>query len=349
MPEGALNKIWESSGEGLVLFSSPPAGLLLGNGGNAVKRALVKIPLGKRLRLHKGFLSLTVLAAPPVKPPIKWRVELDGATVSRELKPQLSARLDDVDVYRAVFDVSPILEGRQDFAERHLKISYDSAHPITLAEASLLSLSPIRIRHAAVYHYGLISLEPGEELWIPTMLPASFGGETVIYTTIFSRSPRASIKIKAGEVSQEASGHGLKTVELVVPSHVEKVLISYPATEIKVFPKRAAIFALVAMSREPVAPLELAVERVERRGGEVVLELVLSNRGEEPVEQVEVAARQGGVSLKELRLSGVLPGASERISLRLDVSRLQRGGRLSVHARWAKQGVSSCRTVEVEV
>lgn len=351
MAEGALSKVWESSGEGHIVFSSPSLSLLLGNGGGAVKKATVKIPLGGRLKLVKGFLSLTVLPSPPVKPPFKWRVELDGATVSREMKPQLSARLDDVDAYRALYDVSPILEGRQELAERLLKISYDSAHPITVAEASLLALSPdVRLRHSCAYYSGLLSLEPGEELKLPTAVSPVPRGETLIYAAFLSRSPRATLRIEAGEAAEEISGQGLRLAALAAPSHVEEVRISYPAPEVKLFPKRVALLSLVAVSREAPAPLRLSVEKVERRGGEVLVEVLLSNDGEEAIEGVEIAARQGGLSVRELRIDAIAPGASERVSLRLDASRLpQRGGRISICAKWSRGGVASCRTVSLSV
>ncbi|MEN2999434.1 MAG: hypothetical protein ABDH61_02530 [Acidilobaceae archaeon] len=352
MVEGALVKIREEAGEGVVgLFTASPE-LVLGEGAQALKKATIRLPpmrpRGSQVKF--SYLSVGVLVPPHLKAPLRWRMELDGVTVAREMKPQVAVELEDGHLYRAMYDTSPILSAKKNSMYGCvLRLFYDSAHPITLVEATMVNsfLVP-KASYSMAYLSGYLALEPGESVSIPIRLSQLVGEETRVTVTALVRSPRASLRITAGE-SAEVSGPGLRVVELPV-GNAPEVRIEYPPQEVKIYPKRVVVTGVVVVNRSLPTPLEVKVAEVRREGSVRTIGLLLHNPGAEPAEEVSLAIRQSMVLIKEVRLDPIGPRESATFTVSLDASRLpSRSPRLTIEARWRKEGIASSRSIDVDI
>ncbi|MCX8165433.1 MAG: hypothetical protein N3D79_02430 [Acidilobaceae archaeon] len=352
MVEGALVKIREEVGEGIVNFFTSSPELVLGEGATAVKRATIKLPpMGPRgSQVKFSYLTVGVLVPPHLKAPLRWRMELEGVTVSREMKPQMAIELDDGYLYGAMYDTSPILSAKKNSAYGCLlRFSYDSAHPITVVEASMVNgFQTQKASYSMAYLSGYLALEPGESVTIPVSLPKMVGNDTRITVTALVRSPRAGLRVVAGERA-EISGPGLKAVELSV-KEVSEVRIEYPPQEVKIYPKRAVVTGMIVLNRSLPTPLDVEVVDVRREGSERTVSLLLHNPGREVAEEVAVVIKQSTIVIKEMRVDSIRPGESTTLSVSLDVARLpSRIRRLIVEVRWNKEGIPSSKTVDVDI
>ena len=356
--EGALSKVYEGSGEGVAVFSALGANVTLGSGGLASKSFYFKIPLAKPrgCRVSSGILTIGITAPPTVKTPFRWRLELDGLTISREAKPQFSTRLEDSTFYKVAFDVRPILAAKGELAvdSYTLRALYDSAHPIVVREVSLFKVnSKPRLEHSAVYLTGALAIEPGESHTVTLRTPRSLeGGSRVLVLTLIIPSPRITLNIRSGSEQLEVSGHGFKIVELQPESEGEaRVAIDYPKPEISIYPKRVLLTNVVLIENKiPTPPLRVQTEEVTIERGLLRVKLLISNEGDEAAEDIQVALKHAMVNLKDVRIAQLEPGDATSIILETDTSRIPATARkLTVKVTWSKDGIASSKNIDLEL
>ncbi|MCX8195683.1 MAG: hypothetical protein N3F67_01160 [Acidilobaceae archaeon] len=352
MVKGGLVKIREEVGEGVLSFSFSSPELVMGEGANAVKRASLRLPPARprNAAVRFSYLTVAVLAPPHLKAPLRWRMELEGVTVAREFKPQVVMDLEEGRLMGALYDTSPILSAKKNALQGcTLRLSYDSTHPITVVEASMVNAFSLRkARYSLAYFSGFLGLEPGDKVRFPLSLPAEVGKETSVVAAALVRSPRAVLRISAGERA-EVSGPGMRVVELAAKG-AKEVEIEYPAQEVKIYPKKVVVTALLFVNRALPAPLELALLDLKKEGSSRTIELLVRNSGNEAAEDVSIAVKQSTIYVKEVRLDPIGPHESVKVSLSLDITRLpSRSPRVAIEARWTKEGIPSSRVLEVEL
>lgn len=356
--EGFLAKVYEGRGDGVVAFKALGVSSALGSGGSASKSSYFKIPLAKprECRVDMGLLSVSITTPPIVRVPFRWRLELDGLTISREAKPQFTVQLEDSLFHRIVFDVKPILasKGEATAVDGYtLKAMYDSAHPVVVRELSLFKIySKPRLEHSAVYMTGALTLEPGDSHTLTLSPPEPVGGDRVLTLTLITPSPRVTLNIKSGEELVEVSGQGFKFVELQPQRSKDvKVTIEYPKPEISIYPKKVIVTNVALIeNKAPIPPLSVQAERVEVEEGKLRVKLGLANEGDEVAEDVHVTLRHSMMNLKEARLGSLEPGEAVDVTLEADTSKLPaRTQRFLVVVTWSRDGIASSKTITLNI
>ena len=356
--EGFLAKVYEGSSDGIVAFSALGLTTTLGSGGLASKSSFFKIPLAKPsgCKVNTGILSVSLTAPPTVKTPFRWRLELDGLTISREAKPQFTVPLEDSMFYKIVFDVKPVLasKGEHTAIESHvLRASYDSAHPITIRELSLFKVySKPRLEHSALYLTGAIALDPGDSYSVSLSTPRSLGdGDRLLVLTLIIPSPRINLNLRLNEELTEISGHGFKLVEIPsIPENV-RITIEYPKPEISIYPKRVLLTnVLLVENKTPVPPLRIQADDVAVEEGKLKVKLTIANEGSESAEDVSVTLKHAMLNLKEAKLGSLEPGEVTSVVLEAETSRIPtKAQRLTIRVSWAKDGIMSSRSIVLDV
>jgi hypothetical protein len=356
--EGFLARVYEGRGSGIAAFKALGVSSVLGSGGFASKSSYFKIPLAKprECRVDVGILSVGVTAPPTVRVPFRWRLELEGLTISREAKPQFTVHLEDSLFHRIVFDVRPVLASKGESVavdSYTLKAVYDSAHPVVVRDISLFKVySKPRLEHSATYMTGALILEPGDSYTL-TLSPAeAVGGDRVLTLTLITPSPRVTLNVESGEDLVEVSGQGFKVVELQPqqPGDV-RVTIDYPKPEISIYPRKAVVTNVALIeNKAPIPPLNIYPEKVEMEGGKLRVKLSLANEGREVAEDVHVILRHSMINLKEARLGSLEPGELVDVTLEADASKLPaKTQRLLVLVTWSKDGIASSKTTVINV
>jgi len=356
--EGALTKIYEDSGEGLVFFSSSMTTSILGSSGYASKRAVVRVP-GIKLRdcrVKSSLLSIGVTAPPTVRVPFRWKLEFGNFTISREMKPQFSILLEDSIYYKVIYDTKPLFSTRRFEAleDYTLQVFYDSAHPITLREATVVNTyTKSKLGYSTTYMSGLLVLEPGDTYELKLNLPDIVGDETILYATLLIPSPRALLTLNTNIEKIEVEGPGFKVVELQAPNSKSlNVIIEYSKPEIKIYPKKVLLTNLIVVNRRlPAPPLSIHVDDVKTINNKVVIDLTITNDGSERVEDIIVSLRQAMVNIKEIKLDPLDPGRSARSTIDVDMSKLpsKTTRKITVNIKWSKEGVMASKSIDVKI
>ncbi len=356
--EGFLAKVYEGYGDGFAAFRALGVSSVLGGSGSALKSTYFKIPLAKPrgCRVDVGLLSVSISTPPILKVPFRWRLELEGLTISREAKPQFTVSLEDSLFHRIVFDVKPILAGKGEntaVESYTIRAVYDSAHPIVVRELSLFKIySKPKLEHSATYMTGALVLEPGDVHTITLNLPKQVGGDRVLTLTMITPSPRVTLNVKLEDELVEVSGHGFKVVELRPQSTGDvKVTIEYPKPEISIYPKKVVVTNVALVdNKTPVPPLNVYPEKVDVEGGRLRVKLSVANEGVEVAEDVQVTLKHAMINLKEARLGSLKPGEVAEVTLEADTSKLPaRTQRLLAIVTWSKDGITSSKTIALNV
>ncbi len=349
-----LSKLYEGAGEGIVVFSTVGVESLLGSGGEASKRVSFRVP-ALRLRgcgVEASILSIGVAASNLVKPPFKWKLEMEGFTVSREFKPQLSVSLEDSTYYKALYDVKPLVSSSRHVGAGSytLRALYDSAHPIFLREASLLIVySKAGLKYSASYMSGLIVLEPGNDYTMELSLPEDVGGDRVAYVTLVLPSPKSVLSISSGIDNVELVGPGFRLAEVKAPKGRKvTVKVSYMQPQMKIYPRKALITGVLLVENAlPTPRLDAVVESVEEQAGKLKIIVSVTNRGEEAAEEVQITLRHAGINVKEVKLGVIEPGETAQAILEVDKSKLpSKPQKMSLWLKWAREGIESSKTLD---
>jgi hypothetical protein len=356
--EGSLAKVYEGHGDGVAAFKALGVSSTLGSSGSALKSSYFKIPLLKPrgCRVTVGLFSISISTPYTLRIPFRWRLELEGLTISREAKPQFTVQLEDSLFHKILFDVKPVLstKGEGSAVESYtLRATYDSAHPIVVRELSLFKVyTRPRLEHSATYMTGALTLDPGDTYTVTLSTPEPVGGDRVLTLTMITPSPRVTLNVVTGDDVVEVSGQGFKVVELQPqrPGAV-KVTIEYPRPEISIYPKKVVVTSMVLVeNKTPIPPLSVQPEKVEVEGGRLRVKLSVANEGEEVAEDVHVTLRHAMINLKEARLGLIEPGGRADVTLEADTSKLPaRTQRLLVVVTWSKDGIASSKTITLNL
>ncbi|MDM7275228.1 MAG: hypothetical protein P3X22_003790 [Thermoprotei archaeon] len=352
-----LSKLYEGAGEGIVVFSAVGVESLLGSGGDASKRVSFKVPVFKlrECRVEAGILSIGITTPNTVRPPFKWKLEMEGFTVSREFKPQLSVSLEDSTYHKALYDVKPLVSSSRyaGMGSYTLRALYDSAHPIFLREASLMIVySKAGLKHSASYMSGLVVLEPGGEYTVKLSLPEDVGGDRIAYLTLMLPSPKSVLNISSGVDEAEIVGPGFRLAEVKAPrDQTVTIKVSYAQPQMKIYPRKALITGVLLVENAlPTPRLEASVESVEELADKVKIKVSVANMGEEAAEEVQIILRHAGINVKEVKLGVIEPGETVQTLLEVDKPRLpSKPQKLSLRLKWAKNDIESSKILDVNL
>lgn len=346
MVSGELDRVEESSGKGIPVWGYALGGPKVGSGpGASVKGALwVSLPRAGE-RVETLVLSVGVFVDFDVKPPLSWKLVVDGISVSREFRPQFVAETDSGVYLKAVYDVKPILAARVVRQESHkILIFRDAVHPIRVADVFLYSrFASEKASYSVSYWTGAVALEPGDLYKIDANVGRGFGGKRVAGVVVHAPYHDSQFEVIAGGSRVEkVTGQGVHYVEVGVPYRGSPVPVSvrYIDPGYRFFPRIGLISEVVVRElRAPAPEPKLVVDRVETVGDRVRVKGYVENVGDDTLESTMLVVLALGARLARRTLPPLKPGSRADFAVEFDVSRLPvKPSRASLRLIWRRLG-----------
>ncbi|GAB6147774.1 CARDB domain-containing protein [Stetteria hydrogenophila] len=347
MAAGRLAALDQGSGPGYVVRGAYVGRLSLGSGPGARKKEVVYVTTGVEgdYEISKAILDLGVYAGKDVKFPIRMKVLLNGATVTREFKPQFVCKGDEGSYAKAVYDVRSLAAARLKSRPQHrVSLIYDSSRIVNVDDVGLLVVYNIEESwHSYVYMAGAIGFEPGEEIVVNAKLPESKTPSKSVQVGLVVPSRFSEMEVRVGDSVRNITGIvGPVLVEL--PAHVEgervRVVVDYKSGSAHVYPKVAYLTSVVVSEAiAPRANLKLSIAGVESGGDSLKIQVTLRNDGNAEPSKVILSVIVAGLPVARLEVDPLKPGESRDVTLKIDKSRLPENASTAVvRAVWNNLG-----------
>ncbi len=345
MVNGKIVELARGQGEGYVSYTSEYSGAQLGSSPGSVRRTFMSLflarPEGSEPR--SALLALGVRAR-EARSPFRWKVTIDGATVTREFKPQFQAEIDRGVYMKAVYDVKPLLARRLTERTSHRLVAlYDSYQPISLADASLIAAFSGDGRYTYSYHTGAVSLEPGEQVKVDANLGGWIGHRTAIVTLHLPSASSVVRIIAGGSEPVEVAGPGFKRVRVRIPykGGMVPVAVKYLDPGEKFYPRIAVVSDVLVYDQVyPEPRLRVKVTGLEEENGKVRLSGVVENTGMGPASRPMIIVLGMGIRLASRQLEDMIaPGESREFTLEASLDKAPvRPSTLTVRVVWSSLG-----------
>lgn len=343
--KGKIAEIGRGQGEGYVSYASEYSGAQLGSSPGSTRRTFLSLflPRPEEAEPVSAILSLGV-RAPEARSPFKWKVTIDGATVTREFKPQFQAPVDRGVYMKALYDVKPLLSRRlRERTSHRLVALYDSYQPISLADASLLAVFRGEGRYSYSHHAGAVSLEPGEQVKVDASLGSYIGARTAVVTL---HLPSASSRVRVvagGSEPVTVSGPGFRRVRVRIPYRggLIPVAVSYLDPGERFYPKIAVLTEVLVYDQVyPEPRLTIRVVNVEEEDGKVRIRGVVENRGAGPAARPMIIVLGMGIRLASQPIEeGIVPGEAREFTIEAPLDKAPvRPSTLTVRVVWSSLG-----------
>lgn len=350
---GVLAEISRLRGEGVVSYSFTPAQLTLGQAGGSKKGSIkIALPRPEGAKTLAAYMSVGVVAPGTLRPPVRWRLAVDGSTISREMKPQVAAELDEGYYYKIIYDVRPLL-GRK-LAERRIHsfiVNYEGAQPITVSDVAIVALYSLQGGRASAYYYsGARVLEPGSvEKLYARLGPAAEGGIRRAASMALIPGAASRLKLAAGgSEASEAQGPGVRVLEVEVPFKGDEVPVAlvYEDPGTPIYPSRLVVGDVVVYENSiEGVNVDVRVESVEVGEGSIKITGMVRNRGSRQLEALQVEALTSGLVLSQAKLGALPPGGEAGFTL----THPDRRGVVVVRARWEIDGFPLSRDAVIRL
>ncbi len=330
MATGRLVTLDQGSGPGYIVRGVHVGRLNLGSGPDARKRGSVNVTTGVEgdYQITKALLDLGVYASKEVKFPLRMKVVLNGATVTREFKPQFVCEGDQGKYAKAVYDVKPLAAARLKSRPRHrIVIFYDSSRIISIDEAWLLAVYDVEGSwHSYVYMAGAVGFKPGEEIVVNAKLPESRTPSKSLQVGLVMPSRFAEIEVRVGNAVKTVTGIvGPALVEMPIKVEGDKVRVSvdYRVASAHVYPRVAYLTSiLIDEAVAPRADLKLSVEKVSVGPRFIEMDVTVRNDGDVEPDKVILTVIAAGIPIARVEVDPVKPGEARDVSVKIDRSRI---------------------------
>jgi len=347
---GLLAEIARIQGDGLTSLSLTPANITLGQVGGFKKGGMkIDLPKPDEGETLDAFMSVGVITPSTLRPPVRWRLSLDGSTISRELKPQLTVELEEGYYHKVIYDVKPLLSRK--LAERrihNLLVTYEGAHLLTIVDVALIARFRVdAARTSAAYFSGARALEPGErEMLYARLGHASPGSVRRAHAMAFIPGASSTLRLAAGgSRAVEAQGPGVRVLDVEVPFKGSEVPVAlvYPDPGEPIYPRRL-VASDVAVIDNAVEGYEVEVKvlSVEEAGGALRVRGIIRNRAGTGLGKVHVEARSNGIVVAQTSVN--VDDAEKAFELQV-----HRGKPTLLRIRWEYKGFPLYKDVELPV
>ncbi len=158
MPKGDLLDFIKAEVDGLIYQSTVLDEVKLG--GRSYPRTYKHIIEIDEQQLSETYLTVvTTLNESPTK--VSWKVSIEGLSIIREFKPQITAETSSGSIYTIhVFDLSKVIKGGKTY---ELMISCDSSKPIVINGFELIGVKPLSgVSTETHYRAGCVLINPSE-------------------------------------------------------------------------------------------------------------------------------------------------------------------------------------------
>ena len=316
MPSGIMEEFKKSKVSGEVILSTSLASGRLGGLGNPkIHKAVMDAPSIPRGDLEAAYLEVAVFTREERLP--KWRLWLDGFSITREFKPQYVLPVNDTLFAKVLFDVTPIYKSEN---PRHfVTIMYDGSTPITVGHVNLLI---VRRTEEAFYNFvylsGAQALVPGEAVEIEAELEEEPRGRGVLRVVgiLPSKSARVAVSVNGGEPRYlgDAVGADELSFEDIEISKNNRVRVEHLSSDTSYYPKHFILSTLLlgeAVYKEP----RIVFSDVKLEEG--VLKAKIANLGEAPPDSLFMVVMNMGIPLARLEIPSLEPGEVRDVELKL--------------------------------
>lgn len=357
MVTGSLEVVEEVQGRGVPAWGYALGGPKVGSGpGASSKGALwLNLPVAGQ-RVERLLLSIGVFTDRETRPPISWKLVVDGVSVSRELRPQFMVETDDGYYMKAIYDVKPVLAGRVVRQESHkILVFRDAVHPIRIADVLLYArFENEKARYSVSYYTGAVAMEPGDHYKVDANLGRGFGGKRTAGVLVHSPYHDSAFELVAGGSKPErAVGQGAHYIEasFSYTGSPVPVYLKYIDPGFKFYPRIAVLTEVIAAEILAPAPEpRLYIESVEAEGSKITVRGVVENVGDDVLDSTMLVVLALGARLARKTLPPVEPGGKAEFTLEFDVSRLPiRPSRASIRLIWRRLGETRLVSSEVEI
>jgi len=357
MVTGGLDVVEEVSGRGIPAWGYALGGPRVGSAPGASTRGTLWVSLPRASEsVERLLLSIGVFVDHDVRPPISWKLIVDGVSVSREFRPQFQVETDWGVYMKAIYDVKPILSRRVVERESHkIVVIRDAVKPVRMADAVLYArYSSEKGVYSVSYWTGAVALEPGEGYQVNANLGRSMEGKRRAGVIVHSPYHDASFRVIAGGSQPEtAVGEGSHYIEASVPykGSPVPVYIRYEDPGYRFYPRIAVVSdVFVAEVKAPEPRPRLVVERVSVKDSRLVIEGYVENVGDDVLEPPMLVVLALGVRLARKKLPRLEPGGRTGFRVEFAVDRLPiRPSRANVRLVWRRLGETRIVSREVSL
>lgn len=326
MVEGRISSYSRGSGEGgAVAYSTAVDRVVLGAG--ATKRLILGVTTPiyfEDLRASRVLVDLGVIVPRGIPIPFRLIVSMDGTTITREFKPQVSVEVEEGLYGKVVYDATALLSGKIASKDVHrFTIIYTAARPV-IFEDSGMAVVYDGIK-GGWYSYNLLGgamvIEPGDIVEMNIELPESRTETKSLVLKMHVPSRHANIRVDVGGAILEAGGL-VGPVVLEAPVKYRgrgvRVYFYYLKPEEKFYPRKAIISALAVMENiVPQASLEVRDARIEEAEGAPTISFTLLNKGEGGALGVQALVVSEGETLARKDIGRVESGEEVKVALKL--------------------------------
>ncbi len=347
----------EASGRGIPAWGYALGGPRVGLAPGATTKGSVWLSLPRAgEKIERLLLSVGIFLDEEVRPPISWKLVVDGVSISREFRAQFSVPTDMGVYMKAIYDVKPILSKKVVERETHkITVYRDAARPIRMADVLLYArFKGEKGVYSVSYWTGAVALEPGESYQVNASLGKSFEGARKAGVIIHSPYHDASFEVIAGGSRPEkAVGEGSHYIETLIPYKGSPipVYVRYENPGYKYYPKIAVVSEIIVSELLAPAPNpKLIVENVECSDDRVRVKGFVENIGDDILEPPMLVVIALGARLARKILPAIPPGDRVHFKVEFDISRLPiRPNRASIRLIWRRLGETRLVSEEARI
>ena len=357
MVTGGLDVVEEVSGRGIPAWGYALGGPRVGSAPGASTRGTLWVSLPRASEgIERLLLSIGVFVDHDVRPPISWKLIVDGVSVFREFRPQFQVETDWGVYMKAIYDVKPILSRRVIERETHkIVVIRDAVKPVRIADAVLYArYSSEKGVYSVSYWTGAVALEPGEGYQVNANLGRSMEGRRRAGVIVHSPYHDASFRVIAGGSRPEAAvGEGSHYIEASIPykGSPVPVYIRYEDPGYRFYPRIAVVSdVFVAEVKAPEPRPRLVVEKVSVTDSRVAIEGYVENVGDDVLEPSMLVVLALGVRLAKKKLPRLEPGGKASFQVEFTIDRLPiRPSRANVRLVWRRLGETRIVSKEISL
>jgi hypothetical protein len=296
MPKGDLLDFIKAEVNGLIYQSTVSDEVKLG--GRSYPRTYKHLIEIDEQCLSETYLTVVAtLNEPPTK--VSWKVSIEGLSIIREFKPQITAETSSGSIYAVhVFDLSKIIKGGRTY---ELMISCDSSKPIIINGFELIGVKPLSgVSTETYYKAGCVLINPSETYVSKFNVMSSGTYNLSLLMNLPSRNSTVDITLNNTHIKTLNNLLGLNNIHLT-NLHVgsDNVLaIHYRESSELYHPRYVAIFSILKYKLSCNGPeISLSADEVTCNGDFCKIMISIKNEGDIPCDNLVITGFSAGAIL----------------------------------------------------
>ena len=355
MVKGRLASYAKGSGDsGAVAYVGVVDRTIIGAG--ATKRLTLGMTTpyyGENIKIVRALFDLGLIVSRDTPLPLRLLVSIDGATVTREFKPQALIEVEDGLYGKAVYDATALLAPRLTRSDLHrITVVYTAARPVLFEDAGLA------VVYAGIdegwYAYNMLSgalaMEPGDILAVDVELPESRIDSKTLIVKMHVPSRFAEVRVEAAGAKVEAggiTGPTIVEIPLRVKGRKTRVYIYYDKPSQKFYPNKLIVSSIVLLeTRVPTANIRIVEATWTREG---TLRVTVENTSSVRADDVRILVFSQGSTLASLKAGSIEPGSSAEIIVPMSRADVPSGSEALVRVMWRSYGIPGFRDLSIKL